>query len=106
MKNSKKQQPQLLIFSANTQCSLKELFNSYQEYNKLHPEALVDLAYTLARRREKLPYRSYFVQSGIDSIACKYFRVPSCLSRPISGIGRHVLRIRCSRNMRCNSALT
>ena len=59
-----KDNPQLLVFSANTQGSLRQQINSYQEYVKHYPGRLRDLAYTLSLRREHLPHRAFSVTIG------------------------------------------
>lgn len=56
-----KNTPRLVVFSANTQDALRRQVSNYQEYIKLHPECLLDLAYTLSIRREQLPYRAFSV---------------------------------------------
>jgi acyl transferase domain-containing protein len=56
--------PQLVVFSANTQNSLQRQMNNHQEYIRLHPERLLDLAYTLSLRREHLPYRAFSIAAG------------------------------------------
>lgn len=54
----------LLLLSANSQASLESMTNDFRDWVDRKPEALGDLAYTLAHRRELLPYRSYFVASA------------------------------------------
>jgi len=56
--------PQLVVFSANTQDSLQRQVNNHREYIKLHPERLLDLAYTLSLHREHLPYRAFSIAAG------------------------------------------
>ncbi|KAI1764150.1 fatty acid synthase S-acetyltransferase [Hypoxylon sp. FL1150] len=51
----------LLLFSANTVNSLDRLAAQYEQWLEKNPEKAGDLAYTLARRREHLPYRSFGV---------------------------------------------
>ncbi|KAI1138451.1 fatty acid synthase S-acetyltransferase [Hypoxylon sp. FL0543] len=53
--------PKLLLFSANTASSLDRLAAQYEQWLEKNPEKAEDLAYTLARRREHLPYRSFAV---------------------------------------------
>jgi acyl transferase domain-containing protein len=53
--------PQLLVFSANTQESLRRQVSHCKEYLKLHPERLIDLSYTLSQRREHLLHRAFSV---------------------------------------------
>lgn len=53
--------PQLLVFSANSQVSLKSQIDGYKTYTREHPEAIPDIAYTLAAHREKLPQRAFAI---------------------------------------------
>ncbi|KAF2645859.1 putative polyketide synthase [Massarina eburnea CBS 473.64] len=57
----------LLLFSANSQPSLTSMIDNYREYVEQNPEKLADLAYTLANRREHLPYRAYGIAHA-DSV--------------------------------------
>ena len=57
----KDKNPQLLLFSANTQESLKQLVNNCQAYLERHPERLSDINYTLSLRRERLPHRAFAI---------------------------------------------
>ncbi|KAF4632900.1 hypothetical protein G7Y89_g5221 [Cudoniella acicularis] len=59
----KKNIPQLLVYSANTTKSLKEMIQRYQIFLETSTEPLADVAYTLANRREHLPYRSFIVST-------------------------------------------
>ena len=52
---------QLVLYSANTAKSLDKLAAHYEQWAELNPEKAGDLAYTLARRREHLTYRSFAV---------------------------------------------
>jgi acyl transferase domain-containing protein/SAM-dependent methyltransferase len=53
--------PQLLLMSASTPLSLQTLSERYKGYIEAHPDSLPNLAYTLARRREHRPYRTFAV---------------------------------------------
>ena len=53
--------PRLLMFSANTANSLEQLSQNCVDYAKSHPSDIDSLAYTLSRRCERLPHRSYVV---------------------------------------------
>ncbi|KAJ8130650.1 hypothetical protein O1611_g2979 [Lasiodiplodia mahajangana] len=57
--------PQLLVFSANTAQSLKDMVQDYQSLvgNSSSSIALSDVAYTLAKRREHLAHRCFAVAS-------------------------------------------
>uniref|UniRef100_A0A0B7KGY7 Uncharacterized protein n=1 Tax=Bionectria ochroleuca TaxID=29856 RepID=A0A0B7KGY7_BIOOC len=55
--------PQLLLYSANSPDSLEGVVKSHTEYLNKYSERIGDLAYTLAQRREHLPYRSFAVSS-------------------------------------------
>ncbi|EFQ92956.1 hypothetical protein PTT_09821 [Pyrenophora teres f. teres 0-1] len=59
--------PQLLLFSANTPPSLKAVVANYDAFLHKSPHLLPDVAYTLAYRREHLPYRAFAVCTS-DSI--------------------------------------
>ncbi|KFA77973.1 hypothetical protein S40288_07716 [Stachybotrys chartarum IBT 40288] len=65
--------PQLLVFSANSSKSLTDLTTKYTKFLEAAPEELPlrDVAYTLANRREHLPFRSFAVgtkyQAGTPS---------------------------------------
>ncbi|KAJ5496618.1 hypothetical protein N7463_008605 [Penicillium fimorum] len=54
-------EPQLLVFSANTAQSLKDMVQNYQSLLGTTSMNLADLAYTLGNRREHLPHRSYAI---------------------------------------------
>ena len=73
-----KDSPQLLLFSANTQDSLRRHASNVQEYLKLHPGRLSDLAYTLALRREHLPHRAFsVVEHGSVANVSPFSKTPS-----------------------------
>ena len=57
----------LLLYSANTQKSLKILMEQYDEYKNKHADSLTDIAYTLALRREHLPYRTFGIANSEPS---------------------------------------
>ncbi|KAF9694091.1 hypothetical protein EKO04_007724 [Ascochyta lentis] len=54
-------EPQLLLFSANTAQSLKDVTLNYQNLLSETSLNVADVAYTLANRREHLPHRTYAV---------------------------------------------
>ncbi|KAI8258243.1 polyketide synthase, partial [Colletotrichum sp. SAR 10_98] len=57
--------PQLLLFSAKTAYSLKEMTTKYQAWMSETPPAdLADVSYTLANRREHNAHRSFAIASG------------------------------------------
>lgn len=56
-------EPQLLLFSANSQKALASLIDNYRDFVERNPEKLGDLAYTLANRREHLSHRAFAVAS-------------------------------------------
>lgn len=60
---------QLLVLSANTPASLQSMIKQYQDFLDKASDSLniSDVAYTLANKREHLPYRS-FILSGKDSL--------------------------------------
>ncbi|KAG6037958.1 Type I Iterative PKS [Claviceps citrina] len=51
----------LLLYSANTPKSLERMAKQYEDWVAKNPNAVRDVAYTLAHRREHLPHRSYAV---------------------------------------------
>lgn len=54
---------QLLLYSANTQQSLTALIDNYKTFVESAPN-VEDIAYTLARGREHLPYRAFAIANG------------------------------------------
>ncbi|PPJ57411.1 hypothetical protein CBER1_01404 [Cercospora berteroae] len=63
---------QLLLFSAGSSASLKTMISDYEDLLVKQPELLDsvdDMAYTLANRREHLPYRAFKVVGQIESPA-------------------------------------
>lgn len=56
-------EPQLLVFSANSQKALANMTDNYRDFVERKPGAIADLAYTLANRREHLSYRTFAVAS-------------------------------------------
>ncbi|TVY20219.1 Highly reducing polyketide synthase FUM1 [Lachnellula arida] len=57
--------PELLVFSANHQESLKRVTQNYEKFIEEKSANLSDLAYTLASRRTHMQYRSFTV-AGLD----------------------------------------
>ena len=55
--------PSLLLFSANSEKALNIMTNAYRDFVGSNPEMIGDLAYTLANKRQQLPYRTYAVAS-------------------------------------------
>jgi acyl transferase domain-containing protein len=51
--------PELLLFSANTETSLKEQIRQHQEYVSATSTMVSDIAYTRALHREHLPLRAF-----------------------------------------------
>ncbi len=73
-----KQQLSLLLLSANTEHSLERLVSQYLSYAETHPERCVDLAYTLARGRQHMPFRSYSVAgTGVETKATQSREIPT-----------------------------
>lgn len=59
----------LLLLSANTKYSLEKLIPQSLNYLKLHPERCMDVAYSMARGREHMPYRSFAViGEGLEQV--------------------------------------
>lgn len=55
---------QLLLYSANTQKSLTTLIENYKAFVEENAPNVEDIAYTLARGREHLPYRAFAIANG------------------------------------------
>jgi acyl transferase domain-containing protein/NADPH:quinone reductase-like Zn-dependent oxidoreductase/SAM-dependent methyltransferase len=55
---------QLLLYSANTQQSLTTLIDNYKTFVEETAPNVEDIAYTLARGREHLPYRAFAIANG------------------------------------------
>ncbi|KAJ6114967.1 Acyl transferase/acyl hydrolase/lysophospholipase [Penicillium sp. IBT 16267x] len=53
--------PQLFVYSANNADSLNKMILNYRDYAQNHPGRVNNLAFTLAKRREHLPYRAFAV---------------------------------------------
>jgi acyl transferase domain-containing protein len=82
--------PQLLLFSANTQTSLREQVDLYKTYARDHPDSIPDLAYTLAVHRERLSQRAFAIwQNGEleTSTLSKAPAVPPTITMIFSGQG-------------------
>ena len=63
LENKVSDEPHLLLFSANSENALTIMTNTYRDYVGSNPEVIGDLAYTLANKRQQLPYRTYAVAS-------------------------------------------
>ncbi|KAI5868187.1 fatty acid synthase S-acetyltransferase [Durotheca rogersii] len=62
--------PQLLLYSANHAKSLARMVENYKQWIEKNPGRVADLAYTLGRRREHLPHRTYtIVNNGVAESA-------------------------------------
>jgi acyl transferase domain-containing protein len=84
--------PQLLLFSANTQTSLRAHIDSYTTYARDHPDSIPDLAYTLAIHRERLSQRAFAVWQNAEldletSNLSKAPAVPPTITMIFSGQG-------------------
>lgn len=56
--------PRLFLYSANTQQSLTTLVDTYKSFLEKTSSNVGDIAYTLARGREHLPYRAFAIFNG------------------------------------------
>ncbi|KAJ5339123.1 Acyl transferase/acyl hydrolase/lysophospholipase [Penicillium brevicompactum] len=65
--------PQLLLFSANTQDSLKAMIRQNLAYLTKNPNSLRDLAYTMGARREHLPFRAASIVHSDMSVTTTSF---------------------------------
>lgn len=61
--------PKLLVLSASDSESVKAGAQEHAQYAESHVEALEDMAYTLACRREHDPWRAFAVANGTSSTA-------------------------------------
>lgn len=72
--------PRLLLFSANSTKALETSVANYQSFIEKNPSCIPDLAYTLATRREHLPYRAFSITHqgimGATSTPTKSGRAP------------------------------
>lgn len=72
--------PRLLLFSANSTKALETSVANYQDFIEKNPSCIPDLAYTLATRREHLPYRAFSITHqgimGATSTSTKSGRAP------------------------------
>lgn len=57
----------LLLFSAKHSDALRKSFANHESYLQNHPNAVQDLSWSLAMRREKLPYRAFAVAHGSNA---------------------------------------
>ena len=56
-------EPQLLLFSANSQKALTCISDNYRDFVERKPETIGSLSYTLANRREHLSHRAFAIAS-------------------------------------------
>ncbi|KAJ9206236.1 hypothetical protein DTO021D3_4917 [Paecilomyces variotii] len=65
------EEPQLLLFTANSAKSITRVVDNCKEWIEKNPDKISDLAYTLARRREHLPHRAYAIvtNGAIESVS-------------------------------------
>ncbi|KAJ9133675.1 Thiolase-like protein [Pleurostoma richardsiae] len=54
-------QPQLLVFSANSQDAVRQHAENHLEYLVQHPDRLTEMSYTLSQRREHLQQRMFAI---------------------------------------------
>lgn len=77
-------EPQLLLFSANSQKALTSLIDNYRDFVERKPENIGDLAYTLANRREHLSHRTFAIASkgciGTTSPTTKSAKPPAIIT--------------------------
>ena len=71
--------PQLLVFSANTQESLRQQLINNTRYLENHPDRVFDMAYTLNQRREHHVYRTFCTvgNHGVMGKAATIAKIPS-----------------------------
>jgi len=63
--------PQLLLYTANSAKSLTRMIENYKTWTEQNPDKIVDLAYTLAIRREHLSHRAFAIVNNrvIESVS-------------------------------------
>ena len=61
--------PHLLVFSANTQESLRQQVLNNTTYLERYPDRVLDMAYTLAQRREHHVYRTFYTVGNDGAMA-------------------------------------
>ena len=71
--------PHLLVFSANTQDSLRQQVSNHTAYLERYPDRVLDMAYTLAQRREYHIYRNFCIagDDGTVAKAAATVKIPS-----------------------------
>ncbi|CAK3992631.1 polyketide synthase [Lecanosticta acicola] len=67
--STRKESPQLLLFSGASPDSVKQLAANYNEYLDRSPEKVADLAYTLANHREHWNQRCFAVAKKFDALS-------------------------------------
>ncbi|KAL8335898.1 hypothetical protein RB598_009873 [Gaeumannomyces tritici] len=71
------EEPQLLLYSANSSSSLKNTVDNFQSFVESNPDKLARLAYTLANGREHLAHRAFAVATrGGSSVVSPFVRAP------------------------------
>lgn len=83
---------QLVILSAHDEDALHTLENLYQTYIETHKERLQDLTYTLGRRREHLPLKTFGIcKPGLQLSFCRPQKTgpPSVVVFVFTGQGAH-----------------
>ncbi|KAJ0311094.1 hypothetical protein COL516b_001797 [Colletotrichum fioriniae] len=77
--------PKVLALSAQDQAGIKRLSSAYAQFaaGSQHREGsfIHDMAYTLAARRTKHPFRSFAVASSVDDLASGVSAAPATLKR-------------------------
>ncbi|GAB1210492.1 hypothetical protein APSETT445_009286 [Aspergillus pseudonomiae] len=81
--NIKKQRPQLLVASAQSEESLRIQVSHIQDYVKSCPGPLYDVAYTLGIRREHLQYRAFMISTEDGCLEAETLRSPCCSQPPV-----------------------
>ncbi|KAF9888394.1 hypothetical protein FE257_008672 [Aspergillus nanangensis] len=60
--------PELLVYSANSTEALQQVMCTYKAWAQRNPDRIGDLAFTLANKREHLPYRAFAVANLMGSL--------------------------------------
>ncbi|KAL4734420.1 hypothetical protein BDV11DRAFT_174769 [Aspergillus similis] len=72
----------LLVVSANSEKSLHKRIEDIQEYIKMKPDCLADLAFTLGERREHLAQRAFLLESEALEIGAFHVGTDDCNTAP------------------------
>lgn len=67
----------LLLFSARHPDALRRSMQDHESYLISHPDSLRDMSFSLAAKRDHMPYRAFCVTNGLEDL------VPTLALRPV-----------------------